>query len=363
MSDSLPIVQELEYAIASDSQSMRLHALTRVSDLLLTGSGGHAEKHIAGFEDILRRLIETIELNARTQLSRPSAARLDTSRTEPRAPAFDAVATGSHPILMSGGRPTKSDPVDTTAGNRDSRVIRLVTSNPPSRSVDRVYGHPSSARPDDGFVARYMGSHRSLSREDFARLLNAASFEARTRLIAAHPRLTDAIDTIVADLSSAIGDEIRRSTRAHMRAVARIKRLHRTGQFCEADLHAYANANDFEKTAVALAALGEFPMDLTERAIIDPSAALILTLARAAQCCRTTVRAILTMPAADRGLSPADLNEALATFERLQLSTARSALEFYRLRRQGNDKAHAPTGMALQWFVQSIPQRPRRAEG
>ncbi|MGV3632817.1 MAG: DUF2336 domain-containing protein, partial [Pseudorhodoplanes sp.] len=133
--------------------------------------------------------------------------------------------------------------------------------------------------------------------------------------------------------------------------------------FSEADLHAYANANDFERAAVALAALGEFPMDLVERALLDKSTDLIIILSRAAQCCRTTVRAVLTMRAADRRLSPMDLSDALAAFDRLQLGTARSALEFYRLRRQGDEKAHVPTDMALEWYVQSIPEPPRQAEG
>ena len=99
-------------------------------------------------------------------------------------------------------------------------------------------------------------------------------------------------------------------------------------------------------------------MDLVERALLDKSTDQILILTRAAQCCRATVRAVLTMRSAARRLAPMDLADALTRFDRLQLSTARSALEFYRLRRQTDDKPHVPTDMALEWYVQSIPARP-----
>ena len=118
--------------------------------------------------------------------------------------------------------------------------------------------------------------------------------------------------------------------------------------------------HDFERAAVALAALGEFPIELVERALVDRSTDLLLILARAAQCCRATVRAILTMRSADRRLSPMDLKAALAQFDRLQLATARSALEFYRLRRKIDDKPHVPTNLALEWYAESIPSQTER---
>jgi hypothetical protein len=51
----------------------------------------------------------------------------------------------------------------------------------------------------------------------------------------------------------------------------------------------------------------------------------------------------------------------LANFERLQPSTARRALEFYRMRLRLDDKAHAPAEMAMAWFADSLPERPQRA--
>jgi uncharacterized protein (DUF2336 family) len=387
MADAPSLIQELEEAIAAGSPAMRLNTLTRITDLFLAGSGGHSEEQLALFDDILMVLIDTIEVNARAQLSRRLATQSDAPPKVVRTLAFDDAIAVAGPVLMTSERLTDSDLVenantksqdhleaitqrstlsepvtDALIERGNSRVIHLVARNAGARFSDSGFGKLVGKASSDEGLARYVGSRRDIPRHHFVKLLETASSEVRARLVSANPHLVEVIDTTVADVSSSIGDDVRNTSRDHARAMARIKRLHRTGQFSEADLHAYANANDFERAAVALAALGEFPMDLVERALLDKSTDLIIILCRAAQCCRTTVRAVLTLRAADRRLSPMDLADALAAFDRLQLGTARSALEFYRLRRQGDEKAHVPTDLALEWYVQSIPE-PRQAEG
>lgn len=388
MSNTPSLIQELEQAIAAGSPAMRLNTLTRITDLFLAGSGGHTDEQLALFDDILSVLIDTIEVNAKAQLSRRLAPRSDAPPKVVRTLALDDAISVAAPVLMCSERLTDRDLVETAntksqehleaitqrstlsepvtdalieRGN--SRVIHLVARNAGARFSDGGFGKLVGKAATDEGLARYVGSRRDIPRHHFVKLLETASSEVRARLASANPHLADVIDSTVAEVSSSIGDDVRNTSRDHARAMARIKRLHRTGQFSEADLHAYANANDFERAAVALAALGEFPMDLVERALLDKSTDLVTILSRAAQCCRTTVRAVLTMRAADRRLSPMDLADALAAFDRLQLGTARSALEFYRLRRQNDEKAHVPTDMALEWYVQSIPERSRQAEG
>jgi hypothetical protein len=105
--------------------------------------------------------------------------------------------------------------------------------------------------------------------------------------------------------------------------------------------------------------LGDYPIELVERALNDKSTDLVLVLAKAADCCRATARALLTMRSADRRLSPMDVDQALLSFDRLQSTTARRALEFYRMRLRVDDKAHAPEHLAMAWFVEALPERPR----
>jgi uncharacterized protein (DUF2336 family) len=383
MADTPSLIQELEQALAAGSPAMRLNALTRITDLFLAGSGQHTEEQRALYDEILLVLIETIEVNARVQLSRRLAPRPDAPPKVVRTLAFDDSIAVAAPLLIRSEQLTDSDLIETARTKSQdhlqaitqrrslsepvtdmliehgsSRVIHLVVKNSGARFSDDGFGKlVSRAKGDDG-LTRYIGARRDIPRHHFLKLLEAASAEVRARLIAVNPQLVDVVDATVADIASCISEDVRGSSRDHARAVARVKRLHRTGQFSEADLHAYANAHDFERAAVALAALGEFPIELVERALIDKSTDLILILARSAQCSRATVRAILTMHSADRRLSPMDLSAALAQFDRLQLATARSALEFYRLRRKVDDKPHVPANLALEWYAQSIPSRP-----
>jgi hypothetical protein len=97
-----------------------------------------------------------------------------------------------------------------------------------------------------------------------------------------------------------------------------------------------AHAQDFEKTVVALALFGRLPIDLVERALLDERPDMVLILAKAAGCSRTTTKAVLLMQAAGRGMSDADMEQALASFDRLSTKTAKRVLEFYDRR-----KAHS----------------------
>ncbi len=76
---------------------MRLNALTRITDLFLAGSGRHSEEQIALFDDILTVLIETIEVNAKAQLSRRLSGRSDAPQKVVRTLAFDEFDCGRGP--------------------------------------------------------------------------------------------------------------------------------------------------------------------------------------------------------------------------------------------------------------------------
>jgi uncharacterized protein (DUF2336 family) len=380
------LIQELEQAMAAGSPAMRLNTLTRITDLFLSGSGKHSDEQLALFDDVLMVLVETIEINAKVRLSRRLACHADAPPKVVRTLAFDRSIAVAAPVLMRSERLTDrelvenastmsqehlqaitqrrslSEPVtDALIERGNDRVIQLVAQNAGARFSDNGFGKLVGRAALDEGLTRYVGSRRDIPRHHFLKLLETASAEVRARLIAANPNLIDVIETTVAGVASSISDDVRSTSRDHTRALARIKRLHRTGQFSEADLHAYASAHDFERASVALAALGEFPIDIVERALLDKSTDLILILARAAQCCRATTRAVLTMRTSERRLSPMDLAAALEQFDRLQHSTARSALEFYRLRRQADDKPHVPTSLSLEWYAESIPARPGQA--
>ena len=97
MSATPSLIQDLESAIAEGTPAMRLDALTRVTDLFLAGSGRHSDEQLALFDDILMVLIETIEVNARAQLSRRLSKRPDAPQKVVRVPRLRRFHFGRSP--------------------------------------------------------------------------------------------------------------------------------------------------------------------------------------------------------------------------------------------------------------------------
>ena len=115
-------------------------------------------------------------------------------------------------------------------------------------------------------------------------------------------------------------------------AAAEVGKLKQDGHLGEAEVYKFARENRFEEAAVALSMLCKVELDAVERALHDRGHEIALILAKLAGFSSTTAKAILLLKTADRGISAQDLDNALRTYEKLQLETARRVLGFYRTR-------------------------------
>jgi hypothetical protein len=136
----------------------------------------------------------------------------------------------------------------------------------------------------------------------------------------------------MAEVVGGIRDEIRNSSPAFAAAEAAVERQNRIRRIGESEIYQYARDRKFEETAIALALLCDTPIDVVERALLDPGAEIVLILAKVAGLSSTTTRAVLLLRAADRGMSTEDLERALMSFNRLQPDTAKRVLGFFRTR-------------------------------
>jgi uncharacterized protein (DUF2336 family) len=351
------LIQELEHAIASGTPKKRQKALTLITDLFIAGSGRYSSDQIALFDDVLVTLSATIEMKARVRLSKRMATIPDAPAKVVRSLAFDDEAAVAAPMLKDSPQLTDDDLVaaagsksqshlqaitqrrelseavtDALVEHGDRDVVRSVARNSGARFSDVGFGKLIARARGDDMLARYVGTRRDIPRHHFLKLLETASASVRSKLEAANPDVGETIRDIVAEITTHISHEVRSASQEHAKAKARVKRLCTTSQFSEADVHAFARAHNFEQTVVALSVLGNFPIELTERALLDESPDMVLILAKAARCCWSTTKAILFMSAANRSMSVMDLDHAFANFDRLQVQTAKQALEFYSMR-------------------------------
>lgn len=214
----------------------------------------------------------------------------------------------------------------------DQRVVHKVVKNKGARFSLAGFGKLTTRARYDRKLTLALGERSDLPWQYFLKLLEAASSKVRAKLEASNPQLVAAIRDTVDDVATAMQHEVRKGSRAHAVAVREAKRRFNVRPITEASVHGPAHAQDFEKTVVALARLGVFPVDLVERALLDEGEDMLLLLAKAAGCSWTTAREMLVMFAANRNLQPDDITVAFERYRKLSQQTARNIVTFYERR-------------------------------
>ena len=80
----------------------------------------------------------------------------------------------------------------------------------------------------------------------------------------------------------------------------------------------------------------DLPIGLIERALVQSEPEQLLVLAKAIDLSWETTKAVLSLQAGRGGLAKERMNQYFSSFFRLQPKTARTTLQFYRLREQAN---------------------------
>ena len=289
------------------------------------------------------RIAATIELSARASLAKRLAQ-------EPRAPqrisrflASDDAIDVAGPVLEQSQRLDHDTLLETalTKGQRhllaiarrssldealtdvlvergDKAVVLSAAGNPGARFSDRGYTTLTRRSEHDDELAACVGLRRDIPRHHLVRLLDKASDAVRQKLAAASPSMAPLIREAVSQAASTVLDQVGAAPRNYGAAVQQIDALRAAGQLSEQDAAAFAAANQFEPTVVALACLCGLPIETVDRAMSDERPDAILIIAKAVGLAADAVTAILRMRAGARGISPGELEQCLGTFARLK---------------------------------------------
>jgi len=371
--ESRSLLDELISPVAGATAKHRHRIIDRVADLFAAGSRSYSDEQISLFDDVLRRLTADIEVKARAKLAHRLAVIDKAPPVLIRSLAFDDAIEVAEPVLVHSERLTDDDLVenattksqdhlyaiaqrlklsekvtDVLVERGDQRVVHKVVKNKGARFSLAGFGKLTTRARYDRKLTLALGERSDLPRQYFLKLLEAASSKVRTKLEASNPQLVAAIRDTVDDVATAMQREVRKGSRAHAVAVREAKRRFNVQPITEASVHGPAHAQDFEKTVVALARLGVFPVDLVERALLDEGEDMLLLLAKAAGCSWTTAREMLVMFAANRNLQPDDITVAFERYRKLSQQTARNIVTFYekrmKLRKAENAKGKSTRG-------------------
>jgi uncharacterized protein (DUF2336 family) len=357
MNGTLSLLDELETTLATGSRTRGIEILTSVTDLFINGAPHFSENQIGVFDDVMARLMVRIEAKARAMLAQRLApianapsnviqllacdddievARPVLTRSE-RLSEHTLVATANsksqqhlYAITQRGALSEAVTDILVERGDRD--VVHAVVKNRGARFSDAGFRVLVTRSNGDDALASEVGMRGDIPRPHFLMLLEKASSAVRARLAAENPQASTTIDGVMAEVVGGMRDEIRNSSPAFAAAEAAVERQNRVRRIGETEIYQYARDRKFEETAISLSLLCDTPIDVVERALLDPGAEIVLILAKVAGLSSTTTKAVLLLRAADRGMSTEDLERALMSFNRLQPETAKRVLGFFRTR-------------------------------
>jgi uncharacterized protein (DUF2336 family) len=355
------LIDQLEGVLASNDLSKRAEILRRVTDLFVYGSGRFTDDQVDVFDEVMGRLVQSIELAARVAFGSRLAKLSDAPGRIIRTLAFDDAIEVAAPVLEHSPRLDEATLAENARTKGQSHLLaiagrsvltELVTDILVERGNNEVAtrtmgnaGAKFSAfgtsklverSRDNGNLALCVWSRPDIPRQDLLKLFVQASEVVRSKLEAADPRRAGLIRTAVASATEEVQAMARAGSNEYAQAFALVRSVHLLGGLDEASLLGFAREGSFDKTAVALSLMCDVPIGLIERTLVQGDPDQLLILAKAIDLSWETTKAILTLHAGRSGVKAERLDQCFARFLRLQPKTAKTALQFYRLREKAN---------------------------
>jgi uncharacterized protein (DUF2336 family) len=347
-------VRDIERAVARAPAARRGKMLEQITTLFIDSAERYSDEEIGFFDEVITRLAAEIEREARILLSERLAPVPNAPPATIRMLAFDddaAIATPvlslserldeqtlienanaksqQHLLAIAGRRSLGESVTDILVARGDRAVAATVAGNPGARLSPAGFAALiGRAKGDDGLTER-VGTRSDIPPHLFLKLLAVASEQVRTKLRARHPHAGTHIDQVVAQVARRMRRKIAAQPRDYSATSALLCARHRAGMLGEADLAAYAESGRMEESVVALALLAALPVPAADEALHGDRSDAVLVIARARGLAWPTVKALLRLRAGPKGISITEMQQNLASFERLSRSTAEQLLRFH----------------------------------
>lgn len=362
----LSIIDEVESAIRMGSPEKGLETARRVTDLFLSSAGNFDGEQIALFDDVLERLIGTIELRAIADMGARVALAEISAQLAPIAQAPPSVIRRlanndeiriAGPVLQESARlddgelvkiaSTKGEPhllavagrwwlkeivTDALLARRYPSVSRRVAANPGARVSGKGFAVIVGQAESDPELAVSVGVRVDLPSELRRQLLRSATDAVRTRLLSrAPPHLFEEIQSAIAAVTIGVEREMSgvRDFEGAKRAIANLKA---SGQLDEAALFGFARQRRYEETVAALAALSGSTVEVIRPLMQSLREDGLLVPCKAAQLGWETTVAVLESRLATGAMKPADIAKAQGHFASMTTENAKRTLRFWQVR-------------------------------
>src|SRR5271169_3746148 len=212
MMRNLPLIDEIEAALNSGTNSRRIEMLTRITDLFVGSASRYSDEQIGVFDDVMVRLVSTIETPARAKLAQQLAPIASAPSNVIHLLAFDDDIDVAQPVLkqseqladpalvasartksqrhlfaISQRRSLSEAVTDVLVERGDRGVVQSVVKNAGARFSDAGFRLLVNRSAADDDLATFVGRRSDIPRPHFLVLLEKASAAVRDRLAARDP--------------------------------------------------------------------------------------------------------------------------------------------------------------------------------
>ncbi|MGB8609873.1 DUF2336 domain-containing protein [Bradyrhizobium sp.] len=362
----LSIVDEVEAAINTGSAEKRLETIKRVTDLFLSSAGNFNNEQVELFDDVLERLIKTIEIRAIADVSARIALAEMSMQLAPIAQAPPSVVrrlarndeiTVAGPVLQESARLSSEDLVeiaetkgeqhllavsgrwwlkevvtDALLARRYPSVSRRIVNNPGARVSAGGFAIVVAQAESDPELAVETGIRVDLPSRLRNQLLRSATETVRSRLLSrAPPHIFEEIRSAIAAVSSEVSREMSR-VRDFAAAKRFVALLNSNGELNEAALFGFAKQRKYEETVAALAVLSQSTVEVIRSLMQSPRDDGLLIPCKVAELSWETVVAVLESRFSTGSMGPHELAKAKGQFAKMTTENARRLLRFWQVR-------------------------------
>jgi len=358
MTAPITVITELERAIASGSPQHRAEMLMQIADLFVGNSPRFTNDEISLFDDIITRLAAEIEVSVRSLLAQRLAPIANAPANIMRMLASDDEIKVAYPalaqserldeailvqcarsksqehLLAISRRKTLSEVVtDVLVERGNKQVVLSAAKNRGARFSETGFRRLVKRSDGDDALAACVGSRPDIPRPLLLALLETASELVRSKLITENTHGRPEINHAVAIVTDELRVTAHAGSAIHADTQALVQSLKDAGQLGDETVRTFAEDGKSEEIAAALACMCEVSVDVIEQAMLQGKPETILILAKAARLSWATTKALLSFGIRDRRVPAGEIEQCLASFERLNFSTAQKIVEFYKIRR------------------------------
>jgi len=359
MDSGRSLIAELEGAIQGGSPDKRVETLRRVTDLFLHDAERLNGQQIELFDDVLGRLITTIEGKALAELGQRFGPVKNAPIDVVRRLARDDNIAVAEPILTQSARLSTEDLVeiakaksqahllaisarkeldtavtDVLLDRGDHRVIHRIADNSGARFSESGFASLVQRSEKDEQLAEKVGLRNDVPPQLFRQLVERAGETVRARLLAAaSPESRHFIQRILATITADLGCEVGANPESdHGEAKRLVAALQSKGKINESIVLEFAKANKFAELTAALSVLCSAPFELVINLLQSTRREAVLIPCKAAGLEWQTVQAILSGRATRCIGCSNDLEIAKIDYSQLTQSSAQRVLRFWQVR-------------------------------